>query len=61
MLIPKRVVNKKDLTEKELNELQVILDELSETYDCHLTNFKKKQSIIGHFHIHMLIYKDERN
>lgn len=60
LLIPKRVVSGKDLTEDELNELMKILDELSSEYDCHLVNYAKKQSIKHHFHVHMLIYKDNR-
>lgn len=60
MLIPKREVAKKDLSKSELAELDKILEELADVYDCHLTNFPKKQSRKNHFHIHMLTYKDHR-
>ncbi len=60
MLIPKREVSEKLLTTDEKEELQCILDELSDIYDCHLVNFKKKQSKQSHYHIHLLTYKDYR-
>ncbi len=60
LLIPKRVACKNDLTKTELAELDAILDELSETYDCHLVNYVNKQSIRSHYHVHMLTYKDRR-
>ncbi|MCA9348239.1 hypothetical protein KC867_02420 [Candidatus Saccharibacteria bacterium] len=56
MLIPKRVVSRKDLNQHELTELDSIVDDLSEEYDCYLINFAKKQSIKNHYHIHFLIY-----
>jgi hypothetical protein len=61
MLIPKREVDKAGLNKKESSELELILEELSDIYDCHLTNFPGKQSRKNHFHIHMLIYKDKRS
>lgn len=60
MLIPKRVVDEKNLTDDEHDEMHEIINELSEVYDCILLNFKKKQSIRDHFHLHLLIYKDKR-
>lgn len=60
MLIPKRVVTKKDLNKTELNELNQIIEELSDEYDCYLVNFANKQSIKSHFHIHFLVYYDNR-
>ncbi|MCA9344979.1 hypothetical protein KC946_04020 [Candidatus Saccharibacteria bacterium] len=60
MLIPKREVSKSELNLKEIKELDSIIDELSQKYDCQLVNFKKKQSIKHHYHIHLLIYKDKR-
>lgn len=63
MLIPKRIVSEKDLTDKEkeeLSEIFVIMNEDND-YDCRLINFRKKQSIHDHFHIHLLRYKDNRN
>lgn len=60
MLIPKREVSKSDLKLAEIKELENIIDELSQEYDCKLVNFKKKQSIKHHYHIHLLTYKDKR-
>lgn len=60
MLLPKRVVSQENLTQQEKNDLEVILKELSQSYDCQLINFSKKQSIKQHFHIHLLVYKDYR-
>lgn len=61
LLIPKREVSKKDLTNNEQLELGRILDELSEQYDCYLVNFESKQSILHHYHVHLMTYKDQRN
>ena len=61
MLIPKRVTTQENLKSEELQELRNILDELSDQYDCHMTNFSKKQSIKSHYHIHLLTYKDSRS
>lgn len=60
MLIPKREVAVADLTLEEKEELESVLDELSNQYDCQLINFPKKQSILNHYHIHLLVYKDNR-
>jgi diadenosine tetraphosphate (Ap4A) HIT family hydrolase len=60
MLIPKRQVTEADLSNEERSELREILAEVADVYDCHMTNFRKKQSIKGHYHIHLLAYKDER-
>ncbi len=61
MLIPKRKsVLKSMLTQQERDELEDILDELSEIYDCYMVNYPKKQSIKTHYHIHLLIYKTDR-
>ena len=60
MLIPKRITSDKELTPHERKELDKILDDLSDQYDCLLINFKSKQSIRNHFHIHLLTYKDKR-
>lgn len=60
MLIPKRVATKKDLSKTELNELNQIIEELSDKYDCYLVNFANKQSIKNHFHVHLLVYYDNR-
>lgn len=60
MLIPKRIVDDKNLSIDERIEMDSVLNELSETYDCVLVNFRKKQSIRDHFHMHLLCYKDKR-
>lgn len=61
MLVPKRCsVPKEKLLKEERNELEDILDELSEVYDCYMVNYPKKQSIKTHYHIHLLIYKTDR-
>ncbi len=60
LLVPKREVHQKELSSSESNELNVILQELNNEYDCLLVNFEKKQSIKQHFHIHLLTYKDSR-
>jgi len=60
MLIPKREVDKKNLSKNELREMDLILEELDVLYDCMLVNFNKKQSIKYHYHVHMLTYKDKR-
>ncbi len=60
LLIPTRVASDKDLTSAEKAELNNILVELSDNYDCLLVNFKSKQSIRSHFHVHLLTYKDKR-
>jgi hypothetical protein len=60
MLIPKRVVSRKDLSRYEKDELHVVLEELEQEYDCYLVNFPSKQSIVHHYHVHMLVYKTKR-
>lgn len=60
MLIPKRVVPRSDLNAEELRELDIIIDELGDTYDCRLVNYSNKQSIKDHYHMHFLVYKDNR-
>lgn len=60
MLVPKRQIIAKQFSKKERNELDLILDELSDEYDCMLINFNKKQSVKDHFHIHLLCYKEKR-
>jgi diadenosine tetraphosphate (Ap4A) HIT family hydrolase len=60
MLIPKREASQEELSEQEKAELELILNELSGDYDCRLINFRRKQSVLHHFHIHLLVYKDCR-
>lgn len=60
LLVPKRIVGGDELNQKEIKELFLITRELEEKYDCQLINFKSKQSIVNHFHIHLLTYKDRR-
>lgn len=60
MLIPKRVVTEDKLNENERKELQKVLAELSDEYDSYLVNFTSKQTVLDHYHIHMLIWKTDR-
>ena len=60
LLIPKRVVKEKDLTDEEQAEMRTVLEEMAELYDCVLMNFTRQQSIRHHFHLHLLEYKDKR-
>ncbi|MFO0887111.1 MAG: hypothetical protein H6793_02020 [Candidatus Nomurabacteria bacterium] len=61
MLVPRRGgVIKADLSKTERQELEDILDELSDIYDCYMVNYPKKQSIKSHYHIHLLTYKTDR-
>ncbi|MCA9342904.1 hypothetical protein KC950_02745 [Candidatus Saccharibacteria bacterium] len=60
MLVPKREVTKDELNKSEREELNNIIDELNDKYDCLLLNFNRKQSIKKHFHIHLLTYKNNR-
>ncbi len=61
LLVPNRVVSESELNETERKELDTILAEVSEDYDCLLVNFVSKQSIRNHFHLHLLTYKDKRS
>lgn len=61
MLIPKRVVMEDDLSKEEENELKAILKEIRDDYDCRLINTPRKQTKLNHFHIHLLIYKENRD
>jgi len=60
LLLPKRRVSEIELNEEEKKELEVILQELTDVYSFWMVNFKAKQSIKNHFHIHLLTYKDSR-
>jgi diadenosine tetraphosphate (Ap4A) HIT family hydrolase len=60
MLLPNRVVARSDLNKKEWDELGEILDELESSYDVVMMNFRSKQSVKNHFHIHLLVYKTKR-
>ena len=60
LLYPVRhVANRTDLTEDEVDELMVILDNIEngDKFDAILENFKKSKSVPGHFHLHLLEYK----
>ncbi len=61
LLVPKRIVSEDELTTKERKELEEIIAELRENYDCLLLNFTSKQSIKNHLHLHFLTYKDKRS
>lgn len=60
LLLPKRVVMRSHLNDVERRELDMILDELDSAYDVVMMNFQTKQSIRHHFHIHLLVYKENR-
>lgn len=60
MLIPKRVAREEELNETERTELQQIINELDDQYDCRMVNTTRKQSKLSHFHIHYLTYKNKR-
>ena len=48
------------MNQKEWDELGDILDELEPKYDVVMMNFRSKQSVKDHFHIHLLVYKTKR-
>jgi galactose-1-phosphate uridylyltransferase len=60
LLLPKRAVSESELSKEEKQELEKILIELTDSYSFWMVNFKAKQSIKNHFHIHLLTYKDTR-
>jgi diadenosine tetraphosphate (Ap4A) HIT family hydrolase len=60
MLLPKRVISRKQMNKQENDELAEILDELEPRYDVVMMNFRSKQSVKDHFHIHLLVYKTKR-
>lgn len=60
MLLPKRVISRKEMNKQENDELAKILDELEPQYDVVMMNFRSKQSVKDHFHIHLLVYKTKR-
>lgn len=61
MLIPKRPVPQSELTTAEKLELEEILGDIGQEYDCYIVNFTSKQSIRNHYHIHLMIYKEKRS
>jgi hypothetical protein len=62
LLLPKRVTTEDGLTAAERKELPLILKELNNegAYDCMMSNFTKKQSILQHYHMHLLSFKEKR-
>jgi diadenosine tetraphosphate (Ap4A) HIT family hydrolase len=60
MLIPKRVASWKQLKSIELQELQSILDQIETMYDSIMVNFPSKQSVVTHYHMHLLTFKEKR-
>lgn len=61
LLLPKREVPEPELNTEEKQELEKIIIELTDFYDCRLINYPVKQSIKKHFHIHLLKYKESRS
>src|SRR3990167_824040 len=59
MIIPKRHVKEADLTYEELEELRQIKEEhLQGDYDLIIEATHRTRSIPGHFHIHLVVFKD---
>ncbi|MBX4192088.1 hypothetical protein KW798_01230 [Candidatus Parcubacteria bacterium] len=60
MLIPKRHSDEKNLTKEENEELWKIKPEyINDQYDYILEATSKHKSIPAHFHLHLLVVKDE--
>ncbi len=60
LLIPKKQATYAELSKVEKDEMELILAEIAEDYDCSMVNFGKRQSKPGHYHIHLLVFKDQR-
>jgi diadenosine tetraphosphate (Ap4A) HIT family hydrolase len=60
MLLPYRKIARSEMSKQEWDELGKILDELEPSYDVTMMNFRSKQSVRDHFHIHLLVYKTKR-
>ncbi len=59
LLIPKRCCDDNDLTVEEHSELIKLRDTvLNETYDGMLANMPKNVTIPGHFHYHLIVFKE---
>lgn len=60
LLVPNRTVaNRSELNEAELEELETLMRYgASLDYDCMMENFPRNRTVPGHFHIHLLNYKE---
>lgn len=60
MLVAPRHVNFESLTKDELYDMRQIIQEItaSQTYDAILWNTPKNQTVPGHFHIHLILWKE---
>jgi diadenosine tetraphosphate (Ap4A) HIT family hydrolase len=59
LLIPKReVAFGEPMLPGEEEELLRIKKELAPEYDAMTENFPRNQSVPGHFHLHLLVYKE---
>lgn len=60
MLLPKRVVKeRKQLTLAEVMEYEKIIEYIAPHYDCVLENFGRNRSVVGHYHVHLMEYKND--
>lgn len=59
LLVPKRVFPfGEPLSVEEVGELADIKEELGSNYDALAENFPRNRSVPGHFHLHLLVYKE---
>ena len=59
MIIPKRHAKEPELSAEELKELRKIKEEHLQTdYDLIIEATHRTRSIPGHFHIHLVVFKD---
>lgn len=64
MLIPKRVVSTwQYLDEDEIDELWFLISDIESEgyYDCIALNPPKRRSKPNHFHLHLLVYHEDRS
>jgi hypothetical protein len=59
MIVPIRHTIEDGLTKEELKELLKIKKDINDKYDVIVENTHKRKSIPGHFHLHLLIIKEE--
>lgn len=59
LLLPKRVVaDRKDLSRAEASELDwLLVSYIEDSYDMVMVNTLKRQSVPGHYHLHLVSYK----
>lgn len=58
MLIPKRHITYKELTEEEKEELELLkATHLEENYETIAENTNRRKTIPQHFHLHLIVFK----